>query len=280
MNLYVVVPTYNRISVFREFIRQLNSQVNQHFFLVVVDHGQEKTNYKSENCIVIESNVNGWSYAINVGIRYVLSVADESDYILIINDDVLMDQHYIETIHDLIRHYPQTVIGSICYESGSGRTLHVNMKLNYVKAKFDYLNKGIEYRKLQGKIFDSDVLKGRGTIYPVGVFKKIGVFAEEKLPHYRADHEMAWRAKKQGYEVCVSGDLALGAILDSPHVFEKRFSIHENYKRLFKDMISTHNTKDLWNFAFCCFSPGYALYYFINNWIKDHVCFIYKVLRI
>lgn len=279
--LYIVVPTFNRIEIFQNFIKQIKSQNYQDYKLVIVDHGSKKTNYKDSEDIVIESDVNGWSYAINVGIRYVLDNMDTSDddYIMVINDDVLMENDYLLKTIEAISLKPQACIGSCCFDWNTNKILHVNMILNKKNAAFEYLNRHLELEELSENFYESDVLKGRGTVWPVRVLRDIGIYNEKKLPHYRADHELAWRAKKCGYEVCVSGNMRLGAILDSPNRIDKSKGFIENYNRIFNHMISTENTKDLWNYANCLFNKGYALWFFGLNWLRFHVYFIICYVR-
>lgn len=275
--IYIVVPTFNRVSVFNKFIEQLDAQTNINYKLIVVDHGKQKTHYQSENSVVIEDGVNGrgWSYAINVGIRYVIddSGATDDDYILVINDDVLMESDYIESVYNAINKKPNSLIGSGCYDWDTGETLNLNMKLNKKKAAFMYKNQKYLRNELKEEFYDSDVLKGRGTILPIHILKNIGIYDEKKLPHYRADHELAWRAKKNYYDVCVSGKMWLGATLDSPHTIDAKKSFRDNYRNIFSDMISIHKTKDLWNYSFCCFNYCYGFYFFIINYFRSHIKF-------
>ena len=192
--LYIVVPTFSRIKVFNDFIQQMERQTNKDYQLIVVDHGKEKTHYRDNKTIVIESDVNGWSYAINVGIRYVLSLdyIKDTDHVMVINDDVLMNDDFVENVYCVMKERPNSCIGSVCYNWNNKKTIHVNMLLNKPKADFVYYNTGLDLKELEGDFYKSDVLKGRGTVWPVHVLKKIGIYNEMKLPHYRADHELAW----------------------------------------------------------------------------------------
>lgn len=276
--LYIVVPTFNRLEIFQKFIEQLNSQTVQDYYLIVVDHGKKKTNYRASNCKVIESNVNGWSYAINIGIREGLEISNENDSFLIINDDVTMDSSYIENVYRQIELYPDSIIGSVCFDCKTYKTIHVNMLLNKLKAAFIYKNVGIQLSEIKGQVFESDVLKGRGTVFPCTVFKNVGLYNERLLPHYRADHELVWRAKKEKYNVITSGDMYLGATLDSPNTVERKYNFRENYRRIFKDMISTQNTKDLVHYSYLCFGKVYGTYYLVCNWTRYHIAFVRKYL--
>jgi len=281
MMLYIVVPTFNRKEIFMKFIDQMKAQKNQNWKLIVVDHGRNKTGYRGEGAIVIESDINGWSYAINIGLRYILNElsAKNDDHIMLINDDVLIKEDFVDVAYRIIQERPLSCVGSVCYDWNSYLTLHVNMILNKKRADYEYKNKNIFIDKIEDKFYSSDVLKGRGTIYPVEVFRKIGLMNEKKLPMYRADHEMAYRAKLNGYEVCVYGKWVVGAVLDSPKRIDYKLSFSKNYNNLFKNMLSVQNTKDLWNYSHCCFSLPYAIYYYLVNWLRTHTIFVLLWLR-
>lgn len=276
--IYIVVPTYNRIEIFNKFMRQIKKQTYKEYKLVVVDHGKKKTGYHDENVVVLESDVNGWAYAVNIGLRFVLKNERLSvnDSVLVINDDVLIEKDYLQKVANAIKKKPKALIGSICYDWDSNELLHVNMIFNAFKAFYKYENKDKNLDMVKGAFFSSDVLKGRGTVLPVAVLKSIGLYAEDRLPHYRADHELAWRAKQRGYEVCVCGDMQVGAVLDSPHTIQADLGFRQNYKNIFSSMISTSNSRDLWNYTRCCFVFPYGMYYFLVNWLRSHVWFLVK----
>lgn len=274
--LYIIVPTFNRLEIFKKFIKQMEAQKNRNFRLVVVDHGKNRTNYRDPEVIVVESDVNGWSLAMNIGLQYLFNTMHvrEDDHIMFLNDDVWIDEDFIDTAYKAIEQKPDACIGSVCYACGTDLTLHVNMKLHKMKAHFQYLNINRPLGSMEDTFYDSDVLKGRGTIYPVRVIQTIGLLNEKKLPMYRADHEMAYRAKKCGCEVCVYGKWHVGAALDSPHQVDGKLSFLQNYRNIFLHMISVQNIRDLWNFSWCCFEPFYASYYFLVNLMRSHYIFL------
>lgn len=41
---------------------------------------------------------------------------------------------------------------------------------------------------------------------PAKIFMDIGLYNEKSLPHYRADYELVYHAKKKGYDAFVSGN--------------------------------------------------------------------------
>ncbi len=281
--LYLVTPTFNRHAVFLNFVHELREQTFQGYVLVAVDHGTEKVKCSDDKVIIIEgSSDKWWTGAINIGLRYVLSLPSikPEDHILVINDDVIINNDYLEQVNKAIAQKPNSCIGSLCYQTiPPYKIQHLNMKLNKAKACFIYEHHGEILDTLKANFYDSDVLKGRGTVFPVGILNEIGLYNEEKLPHYRADHELAWRAKKHGYEVVVSKNMQIGAKLDSPHKMRKDLGFIANYKNIFCHIVSTENLKDLWNYSFASFSFAYAFYYWFVNFARQHVVFVLNYIK-
>jgi len=48
------------------------------------------------------------------------------------------------------------------------------------------------------------IMGGRGTLIPVDVFARIGLFDAEHLPHYGADHDFYLRARKVGIGLAIA----------------------------------------------------------------------------
>lgn len=277
--LYIVTPQFNRMNDFQRYIDQMKNQIFQDFLLIVVDHGTNDIVCDDNKVVVIKGSSDGWySYAVNFGIKHILDNLNPSDddHILLINSDIIISNEYLEQVNATIEKHPNAVIGSCCYDINSNKILYVNMKLNKLHARFDYLNRDKKLSDLQGNIYDSDVLKGLGIVWPVKVIKSIGLYDEIKLPHYKGDHELAWRAKRRGYEVIASGDMMVGALLNSPNRIDPKLSFTENYKRRYIEMRSTNRTKDLFNYSFLSFGKLYATYFFLFNWAQDKVYFVYK----
>lgn len=111
------------------------------------------------------------------------------------------------------------------------------------------------------------MLTGKGVVIPVDVFKCIGLYNEEKLPHYKADHELIWRAKKSGISVYVTNKLILYTYADQKRVKSTETYL-ENMKKMFFSMTSTYNLKDLVNYSFVSFDNIYAIYYILLNFFR------------
>lgn len=278
--LYILVPTYNRVDVCKSFIRQVYEQTDTHFKLIIVDHGQEKVKIDDENIVFIESDVNGWARAVNVGLRYILRNADDIDssYVLVINDDVELPVDYIERIKRSINENPSSVIGSYCIDINDNKILRGSIKLNKLKAKFMYADKNKTLDQIENKIKDSHVLTGKGVVFPCSLLSKYGIYAEEKLPHYKADHELVWRMHKKGVNVIVSKEMYLYTVSDQMSV-DIKMSLLKNYRKLFFKMTSIYNLKDLFKYSILSFGYFYGIYFFVRNFFRYVLFILLKYVR-
>lgn len=276
--VWIIVPVYEKIDCISKFVENLKKQTYQNYRLIIVDHGKSKIkmefNKKIE--VILASADLWWTGAINKGIRYVLenkNVKPETP-ILIINDDVNFDSRYLENLMLEWNYNENRIIGSICIEPETSRIIYANMVLNILKANFEYKNKFKNINSIGNTLLSSDVLKGRGTLIPVKVFLEIGVYNEKFLPHYKADHELIYRAKKRGYMIYTSPRVILYSKLDSPHDLDKENKFKSATLVLFGRK-STSNIKDLFNYSYLSFDIFYGTYYFIINLLRT----LYGVIK-
>lgn len=266
--IYIVVPTYNRKNICLNFIKAIENQSYQDYKLILVDHGKNKTGInEKKQLIVLESDVNGWARAINIGLRYVLKNASDEDYVLIINDDVDIQEDYLQSVYNSIRDKPGAIIGSCCINKKNGKTLRVAIKIDKIRAKNRYLYQKTNINEIPKDYIESDLLTGKGTVFPVKVLKNIGIYNEKLLPHYKADHELVWRAKVSGIEIYASKQMILKTFADQKRAVREKTLIN-NLKFMLFNMLSTYNLVDLYHYSFLCFNKLYGLYYFVINSIR------------
>lgn len=274
--IYIVVPTFNRVEICNQFIEYLNQQVFNGYTLVLVDHGQKKTGIKdSEKIKVIFSDVNGWAKAVNVGLRYVLNQdLQDDDCVLIINDDVVLREDYLKKVNDIVKEKPKSIVGSCCIDKRNNKILRASIVLNKYKALYIYHYQGLDASVLSSDYIESDVLTGKGTIIPINILKEIGIYEEEKLPHYKADHELVLRAKKRGFDVIVAPELKVYTLSDQREP-KADDTIKDLFKFFYFDMLSTIRIKDWWYFAILSYPFSYAIYFFLINFIRNTMGMLY-----
>jgi GT2 family glycosyltransferase len=210
-HIYVVLPVFNRKALLKRFLDCMRGQTFRDFTIVVVDDGSTdgtssllRAEYGEVQLLMGDGNL-WWTAGINCGIRHALAQAGEDDAILIINDDVEVDSHYLRILFDSWRQMPKTLIGSVIVDINTPGTIEDGGRLvNWWTAKMRIVN---SQKKLSdfGKdhYVDVSMLTGWGTLVPARVFREIGLY-DEKHFQQCGDPELTVRAKNRGYRLVVS----------------------------------------------------------------------------
>ncbi len=262
--LWIVVPVFNRPDATYHFIAQCLSQTYQAFRLVVVDHGTSPIDGGSafddaRLTVLGESSDLWWTGAVNAGIRYVLEQSTSTDdLVLVINDDVHIDEDYLDSLVQAALRSPATILGSVCVRSHTDQIIFAGVSLQRARARFrPSLRASHTVSALPEYLIPTDVLPGRGMLVPLKVFKEIGLFDEERLPHYCADHEFSWRARQRGFRLAVSPQCIVGTERKAPPIVTASTTLRE----FLYSQSKCGNLPAAAGFANLCFSRPYALYY-------------------
>ncbi len=210
--IYIVIPVYNRWHFTKACLASLASQICREFVTVVVDHGS--TDATSQNIaadfpdvVVVQGNDRmWWTSATNAGVRYALE--KKADYILTLNNDLVVGNDYIGNLLLAARANPRSIIGSV--------SLDIDQPEKVIFSGIDWSDWNTRYRsavdlskpytflKDQYINVSSDLLPGRGTLIPADAFREAGLFDEVNFPHYMADEDFSLRARKRGYSLMVN----------------------------------------------------------------------------
>lgn len=205
---FIVITDFNGIEQTRKCLLSLEKSKCNEFQVILVDHGTDgKTELEIKNHpSVIRLTASPdlwWAGATNVGIRYAISKGAKT--IILLNNDCYVESDTIKEL--LICHVekPKAIISSIQCDWPS-------KKINLITPKscllFGFpMRPGSENSPpaKEVKFISANLIAGgRGTLIPAGVFDKIGILDEVNLPHYWADHDFYFRAKKSGIELLIS----------------------------------------------------------------------------
>ncbi|MBC3787717.1 glycosyltransferase family 2 protein [Spirosoma utsteinense] len=213
----IVIPVHNRKEYTRQCLACLTAQTYRNFQIIVVDDGSTDgtdTMIQEEYPEVVLLKGDGnlwWTEATNCGIRYAQQHEDHQqvNFILTLNDDTRVNPNYLQTMLDAYDQYQPCLVGSISVDSDNPN------KLEYAGTTFElYTASGrhlaedykYDYRELirQTDHVESHSLPGRGTLIPMQVFNRIGLFDSKNYIHYMADIEFSVRARKAGYRLIVN----------------------------------------------------------------------------
>jgi GT2 family glycosyltransferase len=209
--IYIVIPVYNRKKFTKDCLLSIRKQSYNNFQTVVIDDGSsdgtgKMLKNKFPEVHVIKGDGNWWwTKSINEGVKY--SLENNADYILTLNNDLLMKPNYLQTLMNKYKNNHKRVIGSVVVDINNPQKVHyTGTKWNSFSAKYSSNINVNNYNNLKVKdnLIKTDLLPGRGTIIPVKVFDKIGLYDEKNFPQYMSDEDFSLRARKNSFRLFVS----------------------------------------------------------------------------
>lgn len=202
--VFCVIPVHNRLVVTRRCIENLSVQDYPNLQIVIVDDGSNDgtseylTHSGLANLTVLKGDGNlWWGGAMHLGIAHVMAVAENSDYLLMLNDDVLVETDYVSTLVEESVEHEGSLIGSPQREEGSGRLLGCGCQIDYW---------GMRVLPILGQFptGEVDALPGRGAFFPMSAVYATGNINVEIFPHYLGDLEYTARIKELGWNIIIS----------------------------------------------------------------------------
>ncbi|MBC3795361.1 glycosyltransferase family 2 protein [Spirosoma utsteinense] len=241
--------------------------------VIVVDHGS--TDGTSENInnifpdviIITGDNTMWWTAATNLGVRYALDQGASS--ILTLNNDLVVGEDYLQSILNASFVYPNSIIGSVSVNiDNKEHVAFAGIRWNKLIAKYTPTIKNIKSfsdLQLDYNIIETDLLPGRGTLFPSAVFEEIGFFDDHKFPHYMADEDLSYRAKKKDYRLLVCVNAIVHSHLSATGINNTNSSLSKFslLKQIFLSIKSPNNLFVRWNWAHNTTFP--FLYFLIDS---------------
>jgi GT2 family glycosyltransferase len=210
--VYVLIPAHNNKREVLEVLDCLKRQSYSDNTILLVDDGstdgtEEEVKRSCPHVVILKGDGNLWWAGANVlGVNYILQNAKNRDFVLLLNNDVLIDSEYISRLVEASVKTNRSLVGSTTVDVRSLHHMSAGLRLD------SYLNiaQNTDEEVIKSTDIDShvDVLSGRGTLIPIEVFKAIGNFDQKRLPHYGADYEFSIRARRAGFKL-VTSHLAL-----------------------------------------------------------------------
>jgi GT2 family glycosyltransferase len=268
--VWVIIPVHNRKALTRDCLQSLAKQSYSHHSVIVIDDGstddtEEMMKREFPDICLLKGDGNlFWTRSVNQGVEEALKRAEQKDYILTLNNDVIFESDYLEKLVLAARKSPKSLVGSVVIdERDNSSVIDGGIRIHWFTAKFEKLMSGINYQELlRGKnvLPQVDALSGRGALIPAQVFLEHGLFNARLLPHYAADYEFSIRAKSKGYSLFMNYEAVL-IHRDEQGGYKRASYSWRHLLESFTSIRSPNNLYYRWNFArLCC--PWYWLVFF------------------
>lgn len=244
--LYVLIPVHNNVENTMKCLDCISEQIYIDYEVVIVNDGStdessEVVKEKYPDIIVLEGDGNlWWAGALYKGIEYVLEKAFNTDYILILNNDLIFNKHYFTNLVNGADINPDTALGSLCRNQKTGKIVDSGVVIDWMRLKFTHK----EVKDNGDFIRNIDVLSTRGLIVPVYIIKHVGNFIPHRIKHYLSDYEYTIRIKNAGYRLLTVKSAVV--LLDT-----EQTGIHTDWndnitvKSLFDTIFSTKSSSNL-----------------------------------
>lgn len=215
--VYIITPVFNSEEHTKLFLESVKHQSYKNFKVVIVDDGSDGTSEmitkQFPETILLRGAFNTlwWSGGTNKGVKR--AIKDKADYIVTINNDVVIEDSYLESLVKTAERNKDSLVGSLVVYSDDKH------RVWYAGATFDIGTGNLVHKTGTVKDFsgviESDWLTGMGVIVPIGVFEKVGFYNEKDYPKYFGDAEFSLRAKAKGYKLLVDTNSVVAADLES-----------------------------------------------------------------
>ncbi|WP_419168969.1 hypothetical protein [Halobacteriovorax sp.] len=279
-NVVVVTCVFERNSINR-LIKELEKQKNVLIQLVVVDHGEKKTEVISSSLctrVLTAPSTYWFTDAINCGLKE-LKVYDDSTVGIILNDDAIFkDDNFIFNLSEPVFENMNNIIAAECLNLKTEKIEYSGLKLNKLLCSYEHINKGAS--ESSGELFECDALPTRAIAFSKSVLDEVGLLNADRLPQYGSDYEWTIRAKKYRYKLFINQKCKVYTCLDpsTRHLVSARKVYKENkLSNFLNEFVSDKKQNSIkcnYNFARLSYSLPYSIYYTFFRGIKVIIGFI------
>jgi Uncharacterized protein conserved in bacteria len=206
--IYCVIPVHNRKEITKRCLEYLFTQDYAALHVVIVDDGSTDgtgeylAQLEQPNLTVLKGDVNlWWGGAMRMGMAFVSGMAQDGDYLLMLNDDVRIKQDYVSTLVNESVAHGNAVVGSAQCDEVTGQLLGCGYRIDFWGMRFLWLDCS-DYGQV-------DTLPGRGVLFPYEAVRCVGELRSRIFPHYFTDLEYTSRVREAGWKIMVSRNAAV-----------------------------------------------------------------------
>lgn len=207
MKIGIVTVLYNSEKVLDDFFRTLDEQTFKDFILYVIDNSSSdnslfvaeslsrEVNFKT---IILPQSEN-WGVAKGNNIGIDAALADGCDYILLSNNDIVLNPDTIQNLQAGMQQTGATMAVPKIYFHDTGLIWHVGGSFSYYKGITLHRGSGQQDRGQFNKICSIEYAPTCFMLIHSDVFTRVGKMDEKYFVYYD-DSDFVWRAVKKGHE--------------------------------------------------------------------------------
>ncbi|TDN38340.1 glycosyltransferase family 2 protein [Hymenobacter sp. UV11] len=270
--LYIIIPVFNRWRYTRACLDSLRAQTNQDFRVIVVDDGSTDETaaalaraYPEVEVVTGDGNL-FWTAGVNRGIERALALG--ADRVLTLNNDVLTAPDFVAQMLTTAAQRPTAVLGALEFDADTGQAIYGGERLDFrTNTRHDLLD--VLPPSQRTGLHPVTYLPGRGLLIPKAVIDKIGLFDEQRLPHYLADFDYTSVARRAGFPVYCNYDAQLSTYPEESGqtLTRKHRSAKGYYQHLF-GIRGGGNMVNFTHFALKNCPAPYLPYFLLNGYAR------------
>jgi len=206
--VHIIIPVHNRLSYTINCLDSIKLTVKDEHSVTVVDDGSTdgtsayiRGNYPDVRIVRGDGDL-FWTGSMKIGVESVLEGADSDDFIMSLNNDVILRDGSVEELLKEAKKCGKNLYGSLSLGIVDKDTIVPSGTIvkSWILNLTSHVYSSNSYRSLSDySPVKVDILTGRSVLYPVEVFRAIGNFNAQDFPHYGGDDEFTIRANRLGW---------------------------------------------------------------------------------
>ncbi len=209
MTVHALIPVFNRLPMTKVVIDCLRRQrLDEQLTLTFINDGstdgtQEFLAAQTDVLILQGDGDLWWGGAIDLGLRYILPRAADTDWVLFINNDTEFNNGFVQSLLSAARQCaPAAVRATVVSNRPPHEILSVGTRIDAWRLRVsETLADQPELHTKRSGLVEVDALSGRGVLYPVAALKAVAGMKSRLLPHYFADYELSVRVRRAGWRL-------------------------------------------------------------------------------
>jgi GT2 family glycosyltransferase len=201
--VFCIIPVRNRKEITKRCLEYLDDQDYPALHIIIVDDGStDGTGEYLEQCMrpnltVLKGDGNlWWGGAMHMGMKFVSGLANDRDYILMLNDDVRIEKNYVSILVNESMKNVGSVVGSVNRDESTGYIIDCGYQIDFWRMRILLLH-GIAGETV-------DAMSGRGVLLPYAIVRCVGIVRPKLFPHYLSDLDYTSRIRQSGCRLIVS----------------------------------------------------------------------------